>query len=398
VTDYSNVDFVRGSFWADDPDAALMWLRANDPVHLHGPSGMYGITKYEDIRRISSDQEAFTTTKGILPGDSGPPMMATMDDPAHMARRRLINKGFTPQRVRDQEPRIRQVCDKLIDQVIADGKCDFVWDIAAWLPLALIGDLLGFEDDDHPKLLEWSDDMLMGLGSDDPAHAEKQVVSGAAFMQYLYGVIEERKKHLRDDLISLLVGAEIEGDRLADEELLTEAALLLIGGDETTRHVLTGGLHQLLADADQWHALREDRSILPRAVEEMLRWVSPVKMVARTTNHEVTIRDKQIPADTKVLLLYSSGNRDEEVFDDPFTFNIRRTPNEHIAFGFGAHFCLGNALARLEIEVMFDRLLDRLPDLQLVDPAPPRRRASNFISGYDDSMPVTFIRGSKAGG
>lgn len=397
MTDYSNVDFMPGTFWADDPDAALTWLRANDPVHLHA-SGMYGITKYDDIKRISADQETFTTTKGILPADEGLPMMATMDDPEHMARRRLVNKGFTPQRVRDQEPRIRQVCDKLIDQVIEDGRCDFVWDIAAWLPLVLIGDFLGFEEEDHPKLLEWSDDMLMGMGNDDPALIEKQALSGIDFMTYLTGVIEDRKKHLRDDLISILVGAEIDGERLDDDELKTEAALILIGGDETTRHVLTGGLHQLLTHRDQWEALSEDRSLLPGAVEEVLRWVSPVKMVRRTTNHEVSIRDKTIPADTKVLLLYSSANRDEDVFDDPFTFDIRRTPNDHVAFGFGAHFCLGNALARLEISVMFDRLLDRLPDLQLVDPKPPRRRASNFISGYDDSMLVTFTSGRKIGG
>ena len=397
MTDYSAVDFVAGSFWAGDPDTVLTWLRANDPVHLHRPSGMYSITKYEDIRRIEGDQEAFTTTKGILPGDSGGNMMATMDDPEHMARRRLINRGFTPKRVRDQEPRIRAVCDRLIDQVIEDGRCDFVWDIAAWLPLTLIGDLLGFAEADHPKLLEWSDDMLMGLGNDDPAVAERQATSGIAFMEYLAGVIEERKRGLRDDLISILMGAEIDGDRLSDEELVSEAALLLIGGDETTRHVLTGGLYQLLTHPDQWAALREDRSLLPGAVEEMLRWVSPVKIVARTSNHEVTIRDKSIPADTKCLLLYSSANRDEEIFEDPFRFDIRRSPNEHIAFGFGTHVCLGSALARLEISVMFDRLLDRLPDLTLADPAPPRSRASNFISGYDDSLVVTFTPGAKTG-
>lgn len=395
MSGYANVDFVPGSFWADDPDSALTWLRANDPVHRHEPTGMWGITKYDDIRRISSDQKAFTTTKGILPGDSGPPMMATMDDPAHMARRQLINKGFTPKRVRDQEPRIRSVCDRLIDNVIECGRCDFVWDIAAWLPLVLIGDLLGFEAQDHPKLLEWSDDMLMALGNDDPALAAKQAVSGIAFMQYLHGVIEDRRKRARDDLVSILVRAEIDGQRLADEELVTEAALLLIGGDETTRHVLTGGLYQLLTHPDQWRVLRADRNLLPGAIEEMLRWVSPVKMVARTTNYDVTIRNKRIPADTKVLLLYSSGNRDEDVFDDPSTFDIRRSPNEHLAFGYGSHFCLGSSLARLELAVMFDRLLERLPDLQLVDPRPPRRRASNFISGYDDTMAVTFGPGAK---
>ena len=169
MSGYSDVNFVAGAFWAGNPDTALTWLRANDPVHLHEPTGMWGITKYDDIRRVETDQETFTATRGILPGDTGVPMMATMDDPAHMARRRLMSTGFTPKRVQNQAPRIRAVCDQLIDNVIEDGRCDFVWDIAAWLPLTLIGDLLGFESADHPKLLEWSDDMLMGLGTDDPA-------------------------------------------------------------------------------------------------------------------------------------------------------------------------------------------------------------------------------------
>ncbi|MGO9456803.1 MAG: cytochrome P450 [Acidimicrobiales bacterium] len=394
---HAEVDFVAGEFWAGDPDTTLTWLRTNDPVHLHEPTGMWGITKHDDIRRVETDQEAFTATKGILPGDTGVPMMATMDDPAHMARRRLMSTGFTPKRVQDQAPRIRAVCDQLIDNVIEDGRCDFVWDIAAWLPLTLIGDLLGFESADHPKLLEWSDDMLMGLGTDDPALAEKQMVSGAAFMGYLQGVIEDRQKRARDDLISILVNAEIDGARLADDELVAEAALLLIGGDETTRHVMTGGLYQLLTHPEQWQALRDDRSLLPGAVVEMLRWVSPVKMVARTTTHQVTLRDKTIPTDTKVLLLYSSANSDEDVFEDPFAFDIHRSPNNHIAFGFGTHVCLGKALARLELSIMFERLLDRLPDVELVNPSPPRSRASNFISGYDDTMTVRFTPGKKTG-
>jgi cytochrome P450 family 142 subfamily A polypeptide 1 len=394
VTEYTEIDVTRGSFWAGDPDAGLTWLRANRPVHHHEPSGSYVITKYEDIRRVAGDQEAFTTTKGILPGDTeGYPMMATMDDPEHMIRRRLVNKGFTPKRMRELEPRVRQVCDELIDKVIESGRGDFVWDIAAWLPLIVIGEYLGFADEDLPNLLEWSDAMLMGMGSDDPARVEKSVVGGMHFGEYMAKVVEERKAAPKDDLISVFVNADIDGQRLDDIELLAESGLLLIGGDETTRHVLTGGLYELLTHRDQWEALRADRSLLLGAVEEMLRWVSPVKVVMRTANHDIEIRGTTIPENSVVLLVYPSGNRDEDIFDDPFTFDIRRMPNEHIAFGFGTHYCLGSSLARLEISLLFDQLLDRMPDLDLVDHTRPRRREATFISGYDDPMPVTFTSG-----
>ena len=187
--------------------------------------------------------------------------------------------------------------------------------------------------------------------------------------------------------MSTLVHAEVDGDQLDDDSLVHESLLILIGGDETTRHVITGGAFQLLTDRDQWTRLAGARDTLPTAVEEMLRWVSPIKNMARTATRDVELNGQHVEEGQKLLLLYSSANRDEDVFDDPFRFDSTRTPNDHVAFGYGSHFCLGNSLARLELTVMFDRLLERLPDLELVEPTEPSYRPANFVSGYE-SMPV----------
>lgn len=389
TTTKPDIDLVSGEFWGRDPHDALTWMRHHEPVYLDERNGVWGISKYHDVKEISKNPAVFSNAGGIRP-DSGPvPMMIDMDDPEHLRRRKLVNKGFTPKQIRDQEPKVRRVVDRIIDGVCERGECDFVTDVAAWLPLVMIADALGFEEKDHAALLEWSDDLLKGLGAPDPAAAERMMNAAALYHAYMEKVIEQRRAQPSDDLAGILVHAEVDGHRLDDEEIVMESLLILIGGDETTRHVISGGAYQLLTHRDQWDDLRRDRSLLPSAVEEMLRWVTPIKNMARTVTRDVEVRGRQLRAGQKLLLLYPSANRDEDVFDDPFRFDIRRSPNEHVAFGFGTHFCLGNSLARLELNVMFDRLLDRLPDLQLATPEEPAFRQANFVSGYE-SMPVTF--------
>jgi cytochrome P450 family 142 subfamily A polypeptide 1 len=387
------MDLVSGEFWGRDPHEELAWLRANDPVHLDEANGVWGITRYDHVREISKDPATFSSAGGIRP-DNGPmPMMIDMDDPAHLARRKLVNKGFTPKQVRALEPKIAKIVDQLVDQVIdkveQQGRCDLVWDLAAWVPLVLIGDALGVEERDHPTLLQWSDDLMRGLGRTDPELLARTAEAFSGYQAYSRRVIADRRQRAQDDLISILVHAEVDGVSLDDEELLFESLLLLIGGDETSRHVMTGGAYQLLAHREQWDELRADRSLLPGAVEEMLRWVTPIKNMCRTATTDVDFHGRTIRAGQKVMLLYPSANRDEDQFPDPFRFDIHRSPNEHVAFGFGPHFCLGASLARLELTVLFDRLLDRLPGLRLVDDAEPAHRAANFVSGYE-AMPVTF--------
>ncbi len=384
-----DLSIASGAFWGRNPHAELEWIRHHDPVYFDRESGVWGISRYDHIKEIESDPATFSNAGGIRP-ETGPiPMMIDMDDPEHRMRRKLVARGFTPNRVREQEPAIHTLVHDLVDEVCERGECDFVWDLAAWIPLIMIGDALGVEPDDRATLMAWSDDLLRGLGTED---LKLLIAAGEAFNgynDYALRVIEDRRACPRDDLMSILVHAEVDGDRLDDHSILHESLLILIGGDETTRHVMSGGAYQLMRHPDQWQRLLDDRALVIPAVEEMLRWVTPIKNMARTATKTVDFQGKQIEAGQKLLMLYPSANRDEDHFVDPHTFDIERAPNEHVAFGFGTHFCLGSSLARLELRALFNVLLDRLPDLHLVDADEPAHRPANFVSGYE-GMKVAF--------
>jgi cytochrome P450 family 142 subfamily A polypeptide 1 len=391
------IDLVSGSFWGRNPHEELTWMRQNAPVYHDPNSGVWGIAGYHEIKEVSKHPELFSNAGGIRPANGPLPMMIDMDDPAHWARRKLINKGFTPKRVREQEDYLRQTCDAIIDDVCERGECDFVWDIAAWLPLIVIGDALGVEPTDRPDLMRWSDDMLRGLvGLDNEDAMVKAAEAFVGYTEYAARVVEDRQKCPRDDLMSVFVHAEVDGEKLSPDAIVHESLLVLIGGDETTRHVISGGAFQLMADPDQRQKLIDDPAKIPTAVEEMLRWVTPIKNMARTVTGDVDFHGQKLAKGDELLLLYPSANRDERVFDDPFRFDVERTPNEHVAFGFGAHFCLGQALARLELRVMFEQLLKRLPDLAIAGDAEPAYRPANFVSGYE-GMKVTFTPTAKVG-
>jgi cytochrome P450 family 142 subfamily A polypeptide 1 len=384
-----DIDLTSGEFWGRNPHAELAWLRTNSPVHRDERGGVWGITRYDHVKEVEGDPATFSNAQGIRP-DTGPtPMLIDLDDPEHRRRRQLVSEGFTPRRVRALEPKVRAVVDRLIDQVCENGECDFVWDLAAWLPLVMIGDALGVDAQDHPTLMTWSDDLLRGQGQSDEELVGKMLAAFEGYSAYAARVIDDRRGCPRDDLMSVLVHAEVDGEGLDDGALLFDSLLILIGGDETTRHVISGGAYQLLRDRSQWERLLADRELVGPAVEEMLRWVSPIKNMARTATRDVDFHGAQMHAGDKLLLLYPSANRDEDHFADPFRFDITRSPNDHVAFGFGPHFCLGSSLARLELRVMFEQLLERLPDLHLVDDTEPPHRPANFVSGYE-SMRVRF--------
>lgn len=385
-----DINLVSGDFWGANPHEALTWMRQNAPVYWDANGGVWGIAGYHALKEAAKNTELFSSAGGIRPRVPALPMMIDMDDPEHWQRRKLVNKGFTPRRVREQEDRVREVVDGLIDSVAERGECDFVWDLAAWLPLIMIGDALGVEEGDRADLMRWSDDMLRALvGLDDPEMLEVAANAFGGYMTYAEGVIADRRACPREDLMSVLVHAEVDGDRLDHDSLVHESLLVLIGGDETTRHVISGGAYQLMTHPDQMAALVADPSKIPTAVEEMLRWVTPIKNMARTVTRDIEFHGQQLHEGDEVLLLYPSANRDETVFEAPFTFDIERSPNEHVAFGFGAHFCLGNALARLELKVFFEQLVSRLPDVHLVENVEPPYRAANFVSGYE-GMKVAF--------
>lgn len=388
------IDLVDGRWFATHLHEDQTWMRENAPVYHDPNSDLWAITTYEDLRNCSTSPSTFSSFHGIRPKTGHLPMMISFDDPEHRQRRSIVSQGFTPRRVADQEADIRRLCHELLDAVIESGSCDFVGDVAKWLPLIVIGDMLGIEREDREKLLWWSDELIKAT-TGEVADAEEATAAFVEYLNYQRAVIEDRRENPRDDLISTLVHAEVDGVSLTDDDLIFESLLILVGGDETSRHVVSGGMLQLLLHPEAMADLRADRSLLPAAIEEMLRWVTPIKSMSRMVTEDIEVGGQAIPAGDEILLLYSSANRDASVFDDPFTFDIRRSPNKHLAFGQGPHFCLGSSLAKLELVGMFDAVLDRMHDVELaVDPDKLEWRPSSFISGLEH-LPITFTPGKR---
>ncbi|KDE99308.1 cytochrome P450 [Mycolicibacterium aromaticivorans JS19b1 = JCM 16368] len=385
-----NVDLTDGNFYADGgAREAYRWMRANQPV-FRDRKGLAAATSYQAVIDAERDPETFSNTGGIRPDNPGMPYMIDMDDPGHLLRRKLVNAGFTRKRVMDKVAGIDTLCDTLIDAVCERGECDFVRDIAAPLPMAVIGDMLGVLPEERSTLLKWSDDLVCGLNSAADAETLQAVMDAfAGYSAYATDTIAKRRAEPTDDLFSILVNSEVEGQRMADDEIIFETLLILIGGDETTRHTLSGGTEQLVRHRDQWQHLVADPSLIPAAIEEMLRWTSPVKNMARTAMRDVDFHGTQLRQGEKMLLMFEAANFDESVFGDPENFRIDRNPNSHLAFGFGTHFCLGNQLARLELSTMVRKVLERLPDLRLADDSALPLRPANFVSGLEQ-MPVVF--------
>lgn len=386
-----DLDFIDGEFYAGNSRQAYGWMRANEPV-FRDRNGLAGVATYHAVTEVMRNPELFSSTGGTRP-DHEPivPAMIDLDDPLHLRRRKLVNTGFSHKRVQDLSGSIRRLCDRLIDSVCERGECDFVRDLARPLPMAVIGDMLGVLPDDHSTLLMWSDVLMTTLTSRvSDVDVEASVNAFVAFNEFTRDLITRRRVEPTDDLISVLTHAVIDDEKLSDEDIVMETLLILLGGDETTRHVLTGGTEQLLRNPDSYDRLRRDTdALLPTAVEEMLRWTSPVKNTCRQLTAVADFHGTALEAGEKIMVLFESANFDEQQFENPQTFDIGRYPNNHVAFGYGTHFCMGNQLARLEITLMTRRLIERLPDLRLAgDEALPLRPA-NFISGLE-AMPVVF--------
>ena len=397
-----DIDLTDGWFYADGhARQAYRWMRSHEPV-FRDSCGLAALSTHRAVVDAERDPQLFTNSGGIRPTSGPLPHMIDMDDPEHLVRRKLVNAGFTRKRVHEREPAVTALCDALIDSVCEQGTCDFVRALAAPLPMAVIGDMLGIAAADHELLLKWSDDLVITQSS--TATEEDQQAFAQALSDYqvfMQSIIATRREQPGDDLISVLIHAEVDGRRMTDEQIISETLLILIGGDETTRHTLSGGMAQLLRTPDQWASLRAQPRLIGSAVEEMLRWTSPVKNMCRTLSADADFHGTTLRAGEKVMLLFESANFDEHVFGDPDDFRIDRSPNNHLAFGFGTHFCgfgthfcLGNQLARLELTVMVERIMARLPDLRLVDDHELPLRPANFVSG-PESMPVAFTPSSR---
>ncbi|ORX10993.1 cytochrome [Mycobacterium szulgai] len=386
-----DVDLTDGTFYGSrEARAAYRWMRAHEPV-FRDRNGLAAASTYQAVIDAERQPELFSNAGGIRPDQDALPMMIDMDDPAHLLRRKLVNAGFTRKRVKDKEASINALCDTLIDAVCERGECDFVRDLAAPLPMAVIGDMLGVRPEQREMFLRWSDDLVTFLSSHVSEEDFQVTIDAfAAYNDFTRGTIAARRAEPTDDLVSVLVSSEVDGERLSDDELIMETLLILIGGDETTRHTLSGGTEQLLRNRDQWELVQRDPSLLPGAIEEMLRWTAPVKNMCRMLTRDADFHGTALREGEKMMLLFESANFDETVFDQPEKFDVQRNPNSHLAFGFGTHFCLGNQLARLELSIMTGKVLQRLPDLRLAvaDSSLPLRPA-NFVSGLE-SMPVVF--------
>lgn len=379
-------------------EAPVFWHEGDDTVHvMQGGGGpFWAVTGYDDVVTVNRDNATFSSAERLVfMWDPDPDnleqqrlLMLNMDPPLHTRYRRLINKGFTPKMVSELESTMRKRTRDIIDRVAERGECDFVVDVASELPLQVIADLMGVPQDDRHKLFDWSNRMI---GGEDPEYGISEEMRQQASMElYAYAsqLAEAKRAEPKEDLISVLTHAEVDGEQLTGLEIDLFFLLLSVAGNETTRNLISHGLVALLEHPDQLEHLRAHRNLVPSAVEEMLRWASPVMHFRRTATRDVELGGQQIKAGDKVVVWYISANRDETVFQDPFTFDVARSPNEHVAFGGGGpHFCLGANLARMEINVMFDEVLDRMHDMELT--APVSRLRSNFINGLKH-IPLKF--------
>lgn len=376
-------------------DAPVYWNEEPEPEE----PGFWSLTRYEDVLAVSKNPELFSSAVGghqisYPPGvefsQATRAIVANMiglDPPEHNAYRKLVSPGFRPKAVDGLEERIRAIVTRAIDAVAARGRCELVSEVAAELPVAVLADLLGIPDQDRRKLFEWSN-RLVGL--QDPevmANVEDALGTFAEVFAYGKALVEERRRHPTKDLMDIMAHGEVDGERIEGEMLDGFFLLLVIAGNETTRNSIAGGVQVLAEHPDQRRLLIEDPSLIPGAVEEILRWVSPVIHFRRTATADTEIRGQTIREGDKVVMWYPAANNDEEVFEDPYRFDILRTPNEHMAFGAGQHFCLGARLARLQLKIMFEELLRRLPDIAIDGEV--KRFRSYFISGFRQ-MPVRF--------
>jgi len=404
VSLYESATFERGI-----PHDYLRWLREHEPVHWQPPSkvetnledvmqveqhGYWALTRHRDVIEVSLDQGRFSSERGtVIVNDIEVERIAQLrlwminqDAPRHTQLRKLVNKGFTKRMIGNMEAHIRKLASEIVDDVARKGECDFVASIASELPLLVIAELVGCPLEDRGKLFDWSNQMI---GFEDPEFANEAGATDAMTEMFEYAghLAAKRRSEPRDDLTSVLVNAEVDGERLDELGFNMFFILLILAGNETTRNAISGGMLALSENRDQWRKLQGDGSLLPTATEEILRYVSPVISMRRTATCDTEIAGRPIRENDKVVLFYPSANRDADVFERPDEFDVTRDPNPHLAFGWGPHFCLGANLARGEIRHIFSELLSRLPDIEVCGPV--RRLRSTTVNSIK-SMPVRF--------
>jgi cytochrome P450 len=383
------------------PHEQLAWLREHDPVHRHhgDPERDYppfwAVTRHADVVHVSRHPEIFSSYERLALFDEPPEehlalqrlMMLNQDPPEHTRKRGIVNRGFTPRAIGALADHIREICGRLVAETVTQGaEADFVRDLAAPLPLYVICELLGAPPEDREKIFTWSNTLI---GGDDPEFQRTpEEGQEAATQLYAYAneLAADRRENPRDDIVTRLLQPDADGQVLDGDEFELFVMLLSVAGNETTRNAATGGMLALLEHPEQWARLRADRSLVRTAVDEIVRWVTPVNLFRRTAVRDTELGGRRIAEGDKVVVFYASANRDAAVFADPYSFDVGRDPNPHLGFGGGGpHFCLGAHLARLELSVLFETLLDAVPNIELGGNV--RRLRSSFINGIKE-MPV----------
>jgi cytochrome P450 len=392
-------------FLYGDPHSAWKVMREKDPVYWtkrDGRRGYWSITRHADALTVYRDPTIFSSARGISIGfnsdqEQSPAelygqsrMMLVTDPPRHGKQRSLLNKRFTPRALAPTEHHVRTVCTSIIDSILDKGECDLVVDVAAKLPTAVICEMMNIPREDWGLMYAIAN---MSVGAGDPEYQIEGSVraTGKRAQEDAFGyfvkVIADRRQNPGTDLVSAIVQGQIDGEKLDDMEVLFNCWLLIIAGNETTRNATSGGMLALIEHPDERIRLKEHKALMPTAIEEILRWTTPITHLMRTATRDVEFHERKIREGDRVVVWNASAHRDEEVFQNPYRFDIGRTPNDHIAFGYGEHFCLGANLARLQLKVMIEELTRRIPDIELAGPI--ERLRSNLVAGIKH-MPVRF--------
>ncbi len=390
-----DTNFTDSANWIPEMDKRLAWLCENEPLFWSETSGYWVATSFDLVSHISKNSEVFCSGFGVRPGTPVKLSLIDEDEPRHGKLRRLINKGFTPRMVKKLESTFREIATETLDAIAKKGQCDFVDDIAVPMPLLLIAELIGIRREDRERFHQWSDAMILGDGNLD--NPEIVAAAGQAFTEYttyIREILEDRRQNPQDDLASVLVHAADEGilneesvlkgvgegerEEAVRQELIMFMVLLLVAGNETTRNSITGGMQALIQNPEARQRLIADPSLIPQAVEEMVRWVSPVRSFIRTATCDAELGGKQIKEGDRVLICYGPANRDESEFENAEVFDIDRNPH-HLGFGIGNHFCMGANLARMEMRVAFEEILRRLPDMEFADDVGPQFAPSALV-------------------
>ncbi|MBW2400894.1 MAG: cytochrome P450 [Deltaproteobacteria bacterium] len=370
-------NFVRSDSWAGPEIAERMkWMRENEPVFWSNESGLWIIAGYRDLERISKNQDVFTSEFGIRPGSDVMAGLIDEGEPRHGILRSMINRGFTPRMVRKLEITFRQITTEAIDAIADKGECDFVESISVPLPILLIAEMIGIHKEDQKRFADWSDDLVASDGNyDNPEIMAKATEAFIAYGRYVTELIQDKRENPQDDLMSILIGAKDAG--LLEKEFLNDEIIdhQSVEHTELANDELIMLLQILIENPSERRKLLDDPSLLPSAVEEMVRLVSPVRTMGRTLTRDFELNGKQLKKGQEVCLVYPSANRDSEVYEDAETFRVDRNP-QHLGFGIGSHFCLGANLARMEMRVAFEETLRRLPDMEYSRGGPEFRPSS----------------------